>query len=107
MVFNLVFANLTANGVSLAPALAPNTLSPLNKIASVVPNAVAGINGGYFYRIGSCLSPFSFDLFLLTSALQITKASLTMSVGAKPWRMRSSPHRFHAQTVAWVIRFSS
>jgi hypothetical protein len=55
MIFNLVFANLSAKGVSLQPALAPNMLAPLNKIATVVPNAVAGINGGYFYRIGALI----------------------------------------------------
>jgi hypothetical protein len=51
MVFNRVLANLSA--IELRPAVAPpdKRLAPLDVIAATVPNAVAGINGGYFFRV--------------------------------------------------------
>eukprot|EP00698_Gefionella_okellyi_P017635 TRINITY_DN5192_c0_g2_i1.p1 TRINITY_DN5192_c0_g2~~TRINITY_DN5192_c0_g2_i1.p1 ORF type:complete len:336 (+),score=43.44 TRINITY_DN5192_c0_g2_i1:644-1651(+) len=53
IVFNQITANLSAPGVSVSPARADpvKQLQNLVEMSDSVPNAVAGINGGYFWRV--------------------------------------------------------
>jgi hypothetical protein len=52
MVFNLVRANLTAPSVRIKPSVSLNQVTALPNIATNIKNAVTGINGGYFWRVG-------------------------------------------------------
>ena len=55
MIFNVVTANLTAPGVGVRAAATPTSvmyqLQTIPDMSANVPNSVAGINGGYFWRL--------------------------------------------------------
>eukprot|EP01125_Pyxidicula_operculata_P006852 TRINITY_DN2351_c0_g1_i2.p1 TRINITY_DN2351_c0_g1~~TRINITY_DN2351_c0_g1_i2.p1 ORF type:complete len:280 (+),score=87.57 TRINITY_DN2351_c0_g1_i2:560-1399(+) len=69
MVFNVVEADLTSPNIVVTPAFAdPKTqyqLQTLPDMAKRVPNAIAGINGGYFWRLDK--STFIDDVCILKS----------------------------------------
>ena len=53
VIVNLVVADLRTPGLRLAPLTSSTNVSTLTQIAAAAPTAVAGINGGYFWRVDS------------------------------------------------------